>query len=168
MTREEVKRIVAVLKYNYLGGIKDADVSLVVDAWADTLADEDAQLIGEAVKRYCKSGNTHIPRPGQLIQMATPKAEMLNEMQAWALVRKAIENGIYGAEAEFAKLPPEVQQAVGDPGQLRAWAMTDLDSLQTVAQSNFQRTYRAVVKRAEDDRLLLTAPEKLRIESEDN
>ena len=163
MTRDEVKKIVAIIKYTYPKSIKDEEVSLVVDAWAFTLADEDAVAIGEAVKRYCKSGNAFAPTPGQLIQMATPKAEMLNEMQAWALVRKAIENGIYGAEAEFAKLPQEVQKAVGDPGQLRAWAMSDLDSLQTVAQSNFQRTYRAVVKRAEDDRLLLTAPEKLKI-----
>lgn len=66
-------------------------------------------------------------------------------MQAWALVAKAIRNGIYGAEEEFAKLPPAVQRAVGNPGNIREWATMDSKSVQSVVQSNVMRTYRSVV-----------------------
>jgi len=162
MTTAEVARLLAVMASIYQN-FRPVSMEDAIEAWHMVLADYDNAAITKALRTYMTTDCQFAPTPGQLIQMATPKAEMLNEMQAWALVRKAIENGIYGAETEFAKLPPEVQQAVGDPGQLRAWAMSDLDSLQTVAQSNFQRTYRAVVKRAEDDRLLLTAPERLKI-----
>ena len=159
MTTAEVARLLAVMASIYQN-FHPASMEDAIEAWHMVLDDYDNATITKALRTYMTTDSQFAPTPGQLIQIATP---MLNEMQAWALVRKAIENGIYGAEAEFAKLPPEVQKAVGDPGQLRAWAMTDLDSLQTVAQSNFQRTYRAVVKRAEDDRLLLTAPEQLKI-----
>ena len=163
MTRDEVKKIVAIIKYTYPKSIKDEEVSMVVDAWAFILADEDSKAIGEAVKKYCASGNAFAPNPGQLIQMAKPPEKSLSEMEAWSMVRKAIANGIYGAEKEYSKLPPTVQKAVGDPGQLRAWAMMEIDSLQTVAQSNFMRVYRAETKKADDNALRLEVQEQLRI-----
>lgn len=79
------------------------------------------------------------------------------------MVRKAIANGIYGAETEYSKLPPLVQKAVGDPGQLRAWATSEAESLETVAQSNFMRCYRAELKRSEDNTLRLEVQEQLKI-----
>ena len=71
-------------------------------------------------------------------------------MQAWGLVRKAINNSGYHSEEEFAKLPPLVQKAVGTPGQLKQWGMSDIESIETVAQSNFMRTNRAVAKREDE------------------
>ena len=66
------------------------------------------------------------------------------------MVSKACSNGIYGYREEFAKLPPEVQRAVGAPEQLREWAMMDSDTVQSVVASNFQRNYRASQTRARE------------------
>lgn len=71
-------------------------------------------------------------------------------MEAWMLVSKALRNGYYGAVEEFNKLPPLVQKAVGSPDNLRNWALTDINSIENVVQSNFMRTYRTVVNRAKE------------------
>jgi hypothetical protein len=85
------------------------------------------------------------------------------------LVSKAIRNGYYGAEEEFAKLPEVVKKAVGNPANLRAWAHTDEQSIENVVQSNFLRTYRVVVKRESENAKL---PDSIRnammIERKDN
>jgi hypothetical protein len=74
------------------------------------------------------------------------KAPQMNEMEAWSLVRKAISNGYYGAEEEFAKLPDDVKRAVGSASQLRTWAM-DSGFNEGVAMSQFQRVYRTQQER---------------------
>ena len=73
-----------------------------------------------------------------------------NAMSAWALVSKACSNGIYGYREEFAKLPPEVQRAVGAPEVLREWAMMESDTVQSVIASNFQKNYRATQERQKE------------------
>ena len=49
---------------------------------------------------------------------------------------------------EFSKLPPLVQKAVGTSDNLRNWSQTNLDSVETVIQSNFLRAYRVEAQRA--------------------
>lgn len=49
---------------------------------------------------------------------------------------------------EFSKLPPLVQKAVGTPDNLRNWSQTNLESVETVIQSNFLRAYRVEAHRA--------------------
>ena len=95
---------------------------------------------------------TKIPAPADIRNkaMMLSKNNELNEIEAWTLVSKALRNGYYGAEEEFAKLPPIVQKAVGSPAQLRMWATTDESSVESVISSNFMRTYKAEVKRAEE------------------
>jgi hypothetical protein len=105
------------------------------------------QKIALALKAYILTDTSGFaPSVGALVSKVR-KAEELNEMEAWALVSKAIKNGIHGAEDEFAKLPPVVQKAVGAPSNLRQWAQTDLKSIENVIQSNFIKTYQGVVKR---------------------
>lgn len=71
-------------------------------------------------------------------------------MEAWSLVSKALRNGTYGAVEEFSRLPPTVQEAVGNPDNLRNWATSDYKAIETVIQSNFIKTYRSVTSRAEE------------------
>lgn len=143
MTRDEVKQIVMVITYTF-PNFKPDDVSMLINAWAAILADEDGKAIEQALIRYCKSANQFAPSPGDLISMT--KAPQMNEMEAWSLVRKAISNGYYGAEEEYAKLPDDVKRAVGSPSQLRAWAM-DSGFNEGVAMSQFQRVYRTQQER---------------------
>lgn len=84
----------------------------------------------------------------------------LTESEAWRLAYRAICNGIYRSEQEYAKLPPDVQRAVGgSPAALYALATDDKFNM-SVAESNFMRSYRAAVA---ERRHLEKLPESMRI-----
>ena len=124
--------------------------------WHELFADDDANLVGAAVKALIVSGGAFPPSIGEIKQKMyelTAPAE-LSETEAWALVSRAISNGIYGYAEEFAKLPPTVQAAVGSPNQLREWAMMDTETVQSVVASNFMRGFKTIVRREKEDALL--------------
>ena len=152
MTREETKKIIMVIASSY-PNFRPNDLRQVVDTWHMMLEEFKYGEIAVALKTYILTDTSGFaPSIGQLVgklKAITDTGE-LNEMEAWAMVSKALRNGYYGAEQEFAKLPPVVQKAVGNPSQLRNWAMTDVDSVENVIQSNFMRTYRAVLKREQE------------------
>lgn len=149
MNREETKKILRIMVDSY-PNYKPVDMAETIDVWQIMLEDFSYQQVAMALKAYIMSDTSGFaPSIGQLVgkmQMISQPNE-LNEMEAWALVSKAIRNGYYGAESEFAKLPEMVQKAVGQPSQLRQWAHSDMESIETVIQSNFIKTYRTVVKR---------------------
>ena len=152
MTREETKRIIMVISGLY-PNFKPADLKLTVDTWAVVLADYEYKIIENVLLAYSSVDRSGFaPSVGQLIGMLDMRNQGndLNEMEAWSMVSKALRNGTYGAEQEFAKLPEPVQKAVGDPSNLRNWAQTDSDSVENVIQSNFMRSYRTVLKREQD------------------
>lgn len=152
MTREETQKILMSMQAAY-PNYKPLDKTIVVNTWCELLGEYTYEQVSAALKAYILSDTSGFaPSIGQLvakIDMLT-KPQELNEMEAWALVRKALKNGIYGAEEEFAKLPPAVQKAVGHPDSIREWAMTETATVETVIQSNFIRTYSAVIRRQQE------------------
>ena len=129
---------------------KPNNISETVDVWNMMLSDYDYNLVAMALKAYILSDTGGFaPSIGQLVaKMQTIiKPQELSEMEAWSLVSKAIRNSGYNSVEEFAKLPPLVQKAVGTPDNLRNWAVSDYQTIESVIQSNFLRTYRTVVKR---------------------
>ena len=163
MTREETKKIIRIMCDSY-PNYKPANISETVDVWTAMLDGFTYQQISYALKAFILSDTSGFaPSIGQLVQLIRKadesNSEGLTELEAWNMVSKAIRNGTYHAQEEFDKLPALVQKAVGDPGQLRNWAMTDLDSVETVAQSNFLRTYRGLAKREQE---LQAIPENVR------
>lgn len=132
---------------------KPIDTELMATTWADMLVEYTYEQVNTALRCYITSDKSGFaPSIGQIVDKIKTVSEpqQLNELEAWGLVDKAIRNSGYHAEEEFAKLPPLVQKAVGSPSQLRNWGMTDIDSIETVVQSNFMRTYRAVAKREDE------------------
>lgn len=67
------------------------------------------------------------------------------------MVSKAISNSGYHAEEEFDKLPEACQRAVGNPSNLKEWAMMESDKVATVEQSHFIRNYRVAVQRMQEE-----------------
>lgn len=132
---------------------KPNNISETVDVWCMMLEDYNYNQISVALKAYVTSDTSGFaPSIGELIakiQMISQPQE-LNEMEAWSLVSKALRNGTYGAVEEFSRLPPTVQEAVGNPDNLRNWATSDYKAIETVIQSNFIKTYRSVTSRAEE------------------
>ena len=132
---------------------KPNNLSETVDVWNIMLEEYSYEQISVALKAYIHSDiSGFAPSIGQLIGkiQTISQPQELDGMTAWGLVSKALRNGTYGAVEEFNKLPPLVRQAVGMPDNLRNWATSDYQTIETVIQSNFLRTYEAVVKRANE------------------
>lgn len=153
MDREETKKIIRIMCASY-PNYKPADISETIDVWTNMLSEYSYEHIAVALKSYIATDTSGFaPSIGQLIQKANSlvrKDGELNEIAAWTLVSKALQNGYYGAEEEFAKLPLLVQKAVGSPEQIRMWATTDEKSVETVIASNFMRAYKIELRRAEE------------------
>lgn len=152
MTVNDARKIIAVMLVSY-PNFKPIDTELMATTWADMLNEYSYEQVSVALKCYITTDTSGFaPSIGQLIDKlkTVEQPQELNELQAWGLVRKAINNSGYHSEEEFAKLPQFVQKAVGTPGQLKQWGLSDIESIETVAQSNFMRTYRAVAKREDE------------------
>lgn len=152
MTRDETIKLLMVIQSAY-PNFKPPDKTVAVDTWYTMLRDMDYNVVQMGLRAYITSDTSGFaPSIGQLINTIylTQNPQELNEMEAWALVSKALRNGYYGAVEEFDILPPLVQKAVGTPDNLRNWSQTNTESVENVIQSNFMRSYRTVVKREEE------------------
>lgn len=151
MTREETVKIIRIMCDGY-PNYKPNNLSETVDVWCMMLEEYTYEQISAALKAYILSDKSGFaPSIGQLVGKihSISQPQELNEMEAWALVYRALGNSTYHSVEEFARLPPLVQKAVGLPDNLREWAMTENFNAD-VAGSNFMRVYRQVVERETD------------------
>lgn len=152
MTREQVGELLMTIQA-YYPNYNPPDKKITLNAWHIMLAEYPEELVLQAL-RACIATNTSgfAPDIGQIMSKihTISQPQELDGMAAWGLVSKALRNGTYGAAEEFNKLPPLVKQAVGMPDNLKNWATSDYQTIETVIQSNFLRTYEVVVKRANE------------------
>jgi hypothetical protein len=150
MTREETQAILKVLKAgypNFYKGLNKPDADEIIDLWSTMFADESPQIIVEAVKALMctlKFPPTIADVKEKIALITQP--QKLTEMEAWRMVRGAI--SYYGASESFASLPPTIQKVVGSPNQLREWAVMEAETVDSVIQSNFMRSFK--VKQAQE------------------
>lgn len=145
MTRDETKAILAVLRAGYPNFYKDlkpAEADQIINLWSTMFSDDPAQIVTEAVKALIC---THkfpptIADVKEKIQLLT-QPEQLTEMEAWRMVRSAI--SYYRAQENFESLPPVIQKVLGGASQLRDWATMEAETVDSVIQSNFMRSYKA-------------------------
>lgn len=149
MTKNEVIKLLMTIQTFYPNYRVD-NKEFTINAWYTIIGDCDYKLMEKALRAYITTDTSGFaPNIGQLLDKlhTIQSPQELNEMEAWSLVSKALRNGYYGAVEEFDKLPPLVQKAVGSPDNLRNWSQTDVKAIETVIQSNFMRSYAAIVKR---------------------
>ena len=166
MTREETTKLIFMIKSTYpktYEKFTDIDFGNMLEMWSFCFEEYDYNAISLALKAYITTNTTGFPPvPAQLIQIATqksPKKEMSSN-EAWGLVFKAIQNGLYGYKEEYEKLPELCQKAIGSPESLRELAMLDTSTVISVEGSHFKRNYEALVKRQREyDRI----PESTRV-----
>jgi len=150
MRRDETKAILAVLRAgypNFYKGMTKEDAKNTVDLWATMFADEQAQIVTEAVKSLMctlKFPPTIADVKEKIAMITQPQA--MTEMEAWDMVRRAI--SYYNATENFNALPKTIQKVVGSPQMLREWAVMDIETVNSVIQSNFMRSYK--VKAAQE------------------
>ena len=157
MTDTEVRVLLATINSIY-PSFKVDDIEHTVKAWYLFLSDQPKDIINAALRVYVtcnKSG--FAPSVGQLIQgvqeLREKDSTALSAGEAWGIVYKAICRSGDNSQEEYDKLPPEIQKAVGSPGQLRAWALDDQFN-EGVASSNFRRAYAVVLERKRNDALI--------------
>lgn len=151
MTRKETGTVMDILTAAYprfyAQGI---DMAGQINIWATMFADDDLPLVLAAVKTLIASDTKgfppHIGAVKEQMRKLTAHDEM-GEAEAWAKIKRAISNGLYGSREEFDRLPPLCQKLVGSPSQLRDWAALDSDELNTVVASNVQRAFRTMQQR---------------------
>lgn len=147
MTETETGKILAVIADAYPQYLKGRNPETTVKLWHVLFEAETYAEVNAALLAYISTDEKGFaPAPGKLkaiiADAKVPDNEM-TETEAWAKVARATANGLYNSAEEFAKLPETVQQVVGSPAMLREWAMMDAETFQSVAASNFMRSYRA-------------------------
>ena len=151
MTVQETAKVFKVLQGAYPNWKPSKDT---LAAWAALFTDEPLETVMAGVKAFIACDTKGFaPSIGQIKEVIhTPPCDM-TESEAWALVRKAISNGIYGYEEEFKGLPAVVQKAVGSPMQIHHWAMLT-EGIDTVVASFFTRNYRMQIERLKTESAL--------------
>lgn len=147
MEFNQVKELLTVIRLNYPQSFRDykkAQSEAYLAMMYEAFKDDPADLVISAVKAIIYGDTREFaPNIGQIKnKMFEMSNTGMSEQEAWSMVRKACTNGIYGADEEYAKLPPTIQKLVGSPDQIREWAMMDSDELNTVVASNFMRSYK--------------------------
>lgn len=161
MTREETKKIMDILSVAYPAFYRNTTQDTMRKAvilWHEMFADDDFGAVAAAVKALIATkADSYPPSIGEVKeQMTSLKMPDMDESTAWALVAKACTNGIYHYREEYAKLPTDVQAAVGAPEQIREWAKMDSETFHSVVASNFKRNFRANIARKKTNEMLPT------------
>lgn len=155
MSRDDVKKILMMIQAAY-PNFKPDNKTVTINTWDMMLKEYEYIDVENALRAYISTDSSGFaPSIGQIIgemqHVNSPPA--INEMQAWAMVRQAINNSSRHSVDEFNKLPSTVQRAIGQASQLRMWALDDGFNEQVIS-SNFMRSYRAEVQRESEYRKL--------------
>lgn len=154
MTRDEVKKVIRIIKATYPSFANNVELVDLVEAWSVVLAEDNAKDIEKALMQFIRTDTKGFPPSlGQLTTLAMSQVQE-SELAVWCQVYKAICNSSYNAREEFEKLPSAAKMAIGRPEQLQAWAMMDASTVLSVGQSNFLRSYREAVKVIENNAAL--------------
>ena len=154
MDRQQTMIILSVLKAAYphaFQNMSKKDGEAMLNLWASMFRVESYEEVNAAIGALISTRTVgYSPTIGEVkeqIRRLHHHAD-IDEAGAWALVSKACRNSSYHSREEFAKLPPEVQRAVGSPEQLKQWAGMDAETVESVVASNFKRSFRVQTERA--------------------
>lgn len=125
--------------------LADKDAIMV---WYALLKDLDYTAVSKAITEVLRTSKFP-PTVADITERVHRDAakEDLSEMEAWDLVRRAMRNSIYHSEEEFDRLPDAVKKAIGSAANLREMATMDEDTVESVEQSHFVRSFRVITER---------------------
>lgn len=153
MNDRETKAILSVIKAAYPSFGKDADPAVNVKLWERMFAGDQYRVVLEAVDSLIATSkfNPTIADVKEKVFLLTTLQPM-TELEAWQLVHKAI--SYYNAQEKFDALPQLLQKLVGSPNQLREWALMDSETVNSVIQSNFMRSYTVRIRQEKEMSML--------------
>lgn len=154
MDRQQTGTILSVLKAAYPHAFRDmsrTDGEAMLNLWTMMFTEESYEEVNAAVGALISTRKEgYSPTIGEVKEQIRKlhNRNDLDDSAAWVLVSRACRNSSYHSREEFAKLPPDVQRAVGSPEQLKQWAAMDAETVESVVASNFKRSYRVQAERA--------------------
>ena len=165
MNIRETEIILGMMKTAYPSFYKNIATKEAQDAvklWATMFESDPVNIVLEAIK-----GMICVLRyPPTIADVKEKIYQIVNsikdtELEAWGLVLSAIENANYYADECFNNLPPMIRKIIGSPNQLREWAMMDSETVNSVIQSNFMRSYTARSRQDENYRMMPESTRKM-------
>ena len=156
MTKQDTYQVLSVFQTFYRDSFKELSneaAQLTLELWYELFKDEPVEEVVAAAKAFVATDKKGFPPvPGQIKeQIAVLRNQNgMSEQDAWEMVNSALRNSSYGSAEEFAKLPEDIQRAIGSANMLRSWATIPYAELQTVIASNFKRDYRSIVAQKKD------------------
>ena len=172
MNRRDITQILEIIDTALPDVYKNVDIDKTINLWSIMFVDEDTEVVLEAVKYLIKSRGSEY-KPVNLIgeinelMLKITSPPRMTEIEAWNIVKKAIRNSGYNSVDEFEKLPKQIKKLVGSPNQLKEWSMQELDTLDSVIGSNFNRSYRAKMVQVKEEKLLPESAKKMIAELSD-
>ena len=134
----------------------------LIAVWYNTFSEYPVEMVMVGIQGYISTDTSGFPpAPGQVIKVIQDitRQEETNSMEAWAIVKRAVNSPRDRAKEVFDSLPPLIQKVVGGHQQLLAWGNVGEDEFETVIQSNFMRTYETEKRRQKQIDML---PERIR------
>lgn len=150
MNEKETAAVMALFRTaypRYYAGLGEEETRSAVALWHKMLEGYEAAEVGMAVKAIIAT-NKFPPTVAEVIEQLNElrRGGEMGELEAWGYISRALRNAAYHAQEEWEALPEELQRAVS-PDLLHSWAMVDGEDAETVIQSNFMRTFRAMQAR---------------------
>ena len=148
MSKAELRNIMMAIQCYYPNWKPTVEPQFLLDSWYLVLKDVPYDKASMALQRYVTTDTTGFaPSVGVLrnIVVENENPAELGELEAWAIVRKAIGNSAYHYNSEFAKLPPILKRVVGQPINLYHWSQMDSETIGSVEQSHFLKAYRSAL-----------------------
>ena len=113
--------------------------------WEAKFKEYEYREVENAINRYIDSDTKgFIPTIGliksMMYKIANPNEK--TELEAWNIIYACLSK--YDLKAEFEKLDKVSRRILGTYGTLHQWSMMDIDTVQSVIASNFQRSYRSM------------------------
>ena len=147
MNSKESSQVISIIGSIY-PNYKPTSIDIAIEAWRAIFANVPYKVVAGALYSYARDNNEYPPTPGQIneiINQATGNIETPIS-EAWNMVLLAIRNGTYGADEEFAKLPEDVQEAIGGSHYLHELALSE-DVNWGVEKSLFERNIKIARER---------------------
>ena len=155
MNTKETLKIIAYIKDNYpsaWGNTTAEDIKRITKTWNMSLKDYSYDEIFVATKAFVETDQKgYAPSIGQILGKlrAMTKPKQLDEFEIRSIIYRATQNGIYGAEDEYNKMPKEVQRIVGSPNRIRAISLQDEDQAEITINAML-KSYRYVREEEEE------------------
>jgi len=157
MNKTEIIQIITILAGNY-DNIANKDrkqKEIMVQTWYECLKDLDYKLVEKAVKKSIITS----PYPPTIYEIRKNVADIQNPQQdnvleAWEEAYKMMSRGLYMSKEEFESHSYVVKKFIGSLEQLKNYAMTDTDVINTVVKGQFMKQYEILKNREKELNML--------------